>query len=86
MTEHRELTVGTRVYYTGDAANHDGFGKIVRQYQDRWGEFVDIDIDESAEPFGCLGISAANFNGPGARFMLRSVYDARLAQHIAQMT
>lgn len=41
-----ELTKGTRIYYGGDMANDSGFGTITRVEADRWGNSIDLILDD----------------------------------------
>lgn len=41
-----DLPKDTRIYYGGDMANIDGFGTIINTEKDKWGEFVDIKMDD----------------------------------------
>jgi len=43
------LTKGTRIYYHGDVANRPGVGTITKAYTDRWGDWVDIKMDDGRE-------------------------------------
>lgn len=81
-TTYEQLTAGTKIYYTGDIANQSEFGEVTRQYTDKWGQWVDIVLDDGRE---CLGISPSNFNGIGSRFQLRSEYDRERQEKIAAM-
>ena len=44
-----DLQKGERIYYTGDMANNEGTGTIIRRYQDRWGDHIDIQMDDGRE-------------------------------------
>jgi hypothetical protein len=65
------LQAGARIYYTGDQANPDGYGTIVRQrpIDPRWQyKQVDLAMDDGRE---ILGINLSGFQpGPGRRFWL----------------
>ena len=76
------LVAGEKIYYTGDAANADGFGEIVLVDSDlRFGTQVKIKMDDGRS----FWISPAAFvPGPGRRFMLRSEYAAERAEKIAE--
>jgi len=43
------LIKGTRIYYHGDVANRPGVGTITKAYTDRWGDWVDIKMDDGRE-------------------------------------
>ena len=63
-----KLQPGTRIYYTGDMANSEDHGVITKRYNDRWGDFVDITLDDGREFRGVYVIAFEP--GPGRRFML----------------
>jgi hypothetical protein len=75
------LVAGERIYYTGDAANADGFGAIVLvDSSGRFGTQVKIKMDDGRS----FWISPAHFvPGPGRRFMTKKEYDAERAARIA---
>ena len=77
--ESMGLTVGTEIFYTGDAANPSAPGVIVATGSDRWGDFVDIEYGtdshgEQRDPSRRLPICQFN-PGPGTRFLLKSQCD-----------
>lgn len=42
-----KFTVGTRIYYTGDMANNEGFGTITNLDSDpQWGNSMTINMDD----------------------------------------
>ena len=43
------MTKGTRIYYTGDMANNEGFGTIVSIDTNRWGTHANIDLDDGRD-------------------------------------
>ncbi len=45
MTTTR-VRVGERIYYTGDQANQDGFGKVVKLDEGGWGESALVVLDD----------------------------------------
>ena len=83
-----DLTVGTKVFYTGDMANIEGFGVVTAQYTTNWGSLVDLEIEgietEDA-PRIMRGISPLNFSGAGRRFILHSEYVAERNAKIEAM-
>ena len=72
-----ELTKGTRIYYGGDMANMESTGTISRAYTDKWGSWVDIDLDDKRK---FPGVSVMQFseeylgNG-GTRFVTLEAYN-----------
>jgi hypothetical protein len=44
-----KLETGLRIYYTGDMANDEGFGTITELKSDRWGDHVEIQMDDGRE-------------------------------------
>jgi hypothetical protein len=79
------LPIGTAIYYTGDAANHGGFGAVIaHRPASRWaGASVDIRMDDGRE---WLGVHPVSFDrSPGRRFMLASTYQAERQAAIEQM-
>jgi len=70
------LKEGTRIYYTGDMANEEGFGVITSQQQDKFGVFVNLKMDDGRE-FNQL--TPANFSDKylghcGSRFVTEEAY------------
>jgi hypothetical protein len=41
-----DLPKDTRIYYGGDMANQPGFGTITNTISDKWGQFVNIKMDD----------------------------------------
>jgi len=81
--------VGSEIYYIGDRANLDGFGKITDEHHDKWHRTctsfepsLDIELDDGRV---MLGISPLNFFGGGRRFMLRTEYVEKRKSAIAEM-
>jgi len=71
------LRPGTRIYYTGDMANEEGFGTITSQQEDQFGIFMTIRMDDGRE-FKSLTI--ANFSDEylghcGTRFVTKEAYE-----------
>ena len=72
-----ELTKGTRIYYGGDMANQEGTGTIARAYTDKWGSWVDIDLDDKRK---FPGVSVVQFSEEylghgGTRFVTLEAYN-----------
>ena len=91
LTENYQ--VGDQVYYTGDMANHEGFGRIVKRREaDRFAPVsYDIELmDDDGETRLFRGVYHLGFqSGPGRRFWLRSEWsadqDRRMQESIARM-
>jgi len=69
---YTNLPIGTRVRYTGDSANHEGFGEIMRCYSNRWYDSqYDIKLLDGRE---MNGIQPSNFGEGrgGHRFELHT--------------
>jgi hypothetical protein len=80
-----QLTVGTRVRYTGDMANAEGVGEIFEVCApNRWNyQQVNIRLDDGRV---MLGIHLCAFDpAPGQRFQLLADYQAARAAAIAAM-
>jgi len=73
MTTLQDLPNGTKIYYTGDMANAEDFGVVIEQSTNKWGDQVDIRLDDGRI---FKGVSPLNFGGLGRRFVLRTEYDA----------
>ena len=59
MERYSDLPVGTKVYYTGDIANHPNTGTIQASYSNRWNpRQYDIAFDDGSVH---LGILPSNF-------------------------
>lgn len=85
MTTTNDFTIGTEIYYTGDQANHDGFGTIVRirpatQYNNTC---VDVLMADGRE-FKVLPLCTFA-PGPGTRFILAAEHRAARAARMAEM-
>lgn len=89
MTLEAKLTVGARIYYTGDMANQPAIGTITETRRDRWGFSVDIgwDAEEGLERKPpTRGLQAAHFSpGPGQRFYLLDEWRTLRAGRIGEM-
>ncbi len=47
LVEFMDLKVGQRVFYKGDLANLEGYGKITTRHEIKnWGIFYDIQLDD----------------------------------------
>lgn len=85
-----KLTLGQRIYYTGDMANCDDCGTVVAvRPPDRWcTESYDIDLDDGRTLKGIHGLSFEP--GPGRRFMPLDEYHQdrteRIRRSIESMT
>ncbi len=91
-TKANELSKGTEIYYTGDTANHEGFGVIVNTSHDRWGDHIEVLMNDEDSREGdsirnrTSHLSPLNFaEGPGQRFMTKATYTARREAKIADM-
>ena len=80
-----DLPIGTRIYYTGDMANPDGYGVVVaHRPASRWSA---VSVDQRiVDGRDILAIQPHEFDlSPGRRFLTRTEHDARRAAAIAQM-
>ena len=68
----------TRIYYTGDMANDEGFGIIVKSYQDKWGSFYNILMDDGREMnrLHTIAFSETYKGHGGTRFVTEDAYNA----------
>ena len=73
---------GVRLYYTGDIANHSGFGVVKRAWTDKWGQHIDVAMDDGRPNFR-IELSGLQ-PGPGRRFWLASDYEADQRRRIAE--
>lgn len=48
----RVLTKGTEIYYSGDMCNENGFGVVTKSFSNRFGDFVDISMDDGRKMDG----------------------------------
>ena len=72
------MNKGTRIYYTGDMANREGFGTVTRAYEDKWGKWVDLKMDDNRD-FGSTSINSIGTVYKGhcnPRFVTNDAYDA----------
>ena len=76
------LEVGTKIYYTGDMANMDGFGEITNEISDRWGLRYEIAMNDGRE----MCITPASFQpSAGRRFVTKEHYTKERQEKIALM-
>jgi len=71
--DYTKLKIGTKIYYTGDMANPEGRGKIVRITHsfypvEYWIKLTDGRLWEKVLP--------SNFKGIGRRFWVEKEYEA----------
>jgi hypothetical protein len=83
------MNIGTRIYYTGDMANQDGFGEIIAVHgPDRWysGNCYDIRMEDGRLWKRVMDCQIQTKDRrPGERFMTVEVYQADRQARIAQM-
>lgn len=77
------MQVGTRVYYTGDAANHPAFGTIAEIHPaNRWGgKTYRISLDDGRE---FDGTTTSGFEGVGRRWWLADEWEANQNRRILE--
>lgn len=87
------LTVGTRIYYTGDMANLPANGVITRVWSSKfYSLLVDIKWDPEECNFGetvqksdDIGLTVASFvSGPGTRFYFEDEWEAERRRAITE--
>lgn len=74
-----QLEKGTRIYYTGDMANNEDFGTIVKvENHSRWGVSVDIKLDDGRDirRLSPLAFSPEYLGHGGTRFVTVAAYNA----------
>ena len=70
------LKKGTEIYYSGDMANKGGFGVVTKRYWDKYGNHVDIKMDDGRE-FKQIYVSAFSreyLGHGGTRFVTKEAY------------
>lgn len=74
--DKKDLTKGTRIYYTGDMANEEGLGVITRQITDRFGTVVDIRMDDKRffPSISVIAFSDKYLGHGGTRFVTEEAY------------
>ena len=82
-SDDQVLEAGTRIYYSGDRANHEREGTILRVFSDKWGNHVEVNLDaiecnfSDGEPERKTTLSTLSFEpGPGRRFQTLESYSA----------
>lgn len=84
-----DLKLGTRIYYTGDRANIDGFGAITGEKHGQ----LEISLDAQPSDYGeeysvparVFYVPPVAFEpGPGRRFITFAEYEAERAEKIRQ--
>lgn len=86
------LQAGVRIHYSGDMANRERFGTIVKRYQNKWGDWVDIVCDrdsDEAEAYEMRAISVQMFSEVclghgGTRFVTEAAWEAFRAESLRQ--
>ncbi len=70
------METGTRIYYTGDMANDEGFGTITAMTSDRWGHHVAIQMDDDREiKVDRIAFSDVYLGHGGTRFVTLEAYN-----------
>lgn len=77
--------VGRPVYYTGDAANHPGYGRVITyRPATRWSsESVDVQVDDGSR-FGGVSLVAFGERPEFRRFWWAEDWKAHRAQRLAE--
>ena len=72
-----KLEKGTKIYYSGDMANCEGFGVITKTYNDKYGDFVDIKMDDGGEKNRLYKMAfSEKYSGNGStRFVTKKAYE-----------
>ena len=70
------LKKGTRIYYTGDMANEEGFGVIIHRSTGQFGVFVAVKLDDGRifESLSALDFSDVYEGHCGTRFVTEEAY------------
>ena len=81
-----DLPVGTEIYYHGDMANRDGFGKIVKHTAGQWvSPSVTIDMEDGRH-INLLPVcifSEKYLGHGGTRFVTRAAYNRWYTERMA---
>ena len=78
-----QLKKGTRIYYTGDYANIPDFGTITEMYQDKWGQFITVELDDGRV---FKGVYLHDFDpAPGRRMIPEQEYREERARQLAAL-
>tara|TARA_Y100001937_G_scaffold127692_1_gene200717 strand:+ start:1741 stop:1992 length:252 start_codon:yes stop_codon:yes gene_type:complete len=79
---------GTKIYYTGDQANIGGFGIVTRSFEDKWGKWSDIKMDDGRDFSNTpTNIISTRYHGTcGSRFVTKEAYDAYRTEALRQYT
>ncbi len=77
-SHNKNLPVGTEIYYGGDMANDSGFGKVVAAATTRWGDQMDIEMEDGRLIRGLApcAFSAEYLGHGGTRFVTKEAYQA----------
>ena len=80
------LSENTRIYYGGDMANDSGLGTIVLNNSDKWGNWVNILMDDGRTMhIPTSGFSPVYKGHGGTRFVTIDAYNAYRKNGLAQM-
>lgn len=81
------LKKGTRIYYTGDMANEEGFGVITHQSHGMYGSFVTLKMDDSRvfESLSVTQFSDVYEGHCGTRFVTEEAYKLFRKAQIAKI-
>ena len=76
--DKQSLKKGTRIYYTGDMANEEGFGVITHRSNGRFGSFVTLKMDDGRlfESLSATQFSDVYEGHCGTRFVTATAYKA----------
>jgi len=77
------MTLGTRIYYTGDRANAEGYGMVVGVQRSLYGIYYALDLDDGRTMRQVFDSAFAS--GPGRRFWAAEEWDAKQRESLAQM-
>lgn len=80
------INTGDRIYYTGDMANEDGYGKVTSVTDSRWGKQIAIEMKDGRT----MTVGPESFvPSPGRRFWLADEWNedrrVRLAKSQAEI-
>ena len=83
MNKHYEI--GTKIYYRGDIANEEGFGKITELISNKWGEYFSTRLEDGREQKSVPLFMMSDFDtGNGStRFCTLTAYQKRRQKMIA---
>jgi len=82
--EANEIKIGQEIYYRGDMANAEGFGKITEVIRDKWGDFFSTKLEDGREQkrIPCIMLAEIDTDNGMTRFCTKEAYNKKRQEKI----